>query len=275
MDTCYIDWSKKNLTFLWNNDDRKNETFSFDTLMDHLTEPSVLICETTFESYDLERRAAVAARAEREGHILLTTPNRLTGRERRAMGYGDQKTDEIDAHAIRHLAQRNPAGLKRVRIRSADDPLVTKLHEVMAEMQQLRVKTVDRKSRSKLGFARDSLKTIYAKKLIKHLPTYKTLTDTQKVALGNGVGYSPAVVAAIGKATKHARTRKEFDHFSGLFVHGYPTQIRSDLMFHRWWKFLQPEATAPGSRPGQITLSDFRRECRWLYHQLAQVREVL
>lgn len=264
MKTVYFDWGGGKLTTLLDDSDNIVYFPTCDALLDSLREPHRIISEATFESFNVQNRERVIQRATDAGHLWFTTPNRLTARTRRAMGHED-KTDEIDVTVIRHLALTNPACLKRPNVRDATDLLVTALREANRELMVLRRSNRMVENRSRLGFKMVSAKDDYAREVASHLPLYAAQPEKRRLALGNGKEYAPVIVAAAAMAVKRSSNRREFEHFAGLFAHGYPSQIRSD--FHHWrFRF--------AARHG-VTVSEFRRECRWLYHQLAAVKSQL
>lgn len=264
MRTIYFDWGGGKLTTLLDDTDSIVYYPTCDALLDSLHEPHRIVSEATFESFNVANRRRVIQRAADAGHEWFTTPNRLTGRTRRAMGHED-KTDEIDVTVIRHLALTNPACLKRPNVRDASDMLVQGLREANSELMVLRRTNRMVPNRSRLGFKMVSAKDDYARGVASLLPAYAAQPEVRRLALGNGKEYAPVLVAAAAMAAKRSGTRREFEHYAGLFAHGYPSQIRSD--FHHWrFRF--------AARNG-VSVSEFRRECRWLYHQLAAVRSQL
>jgi hypothetical protein len=174
------------------------------------------------------------------------------------MGFED-KTDEIDVQVIRDMALTRPTLLKIPTVRLFDDPLVTRLSAANQELMLLRRTENMVPNKSKLGFKTVTDKDRYADTLIAELPAFDEQPEARQIALGSGE-YAKVLIAAAGKATKYSESRADFEHFTGLFAHGYPSQIRSDV--HHWrWRF---------ARKHEITLSEFRRECRWLYHHLKE-----
>ena len=262
--TVYFDWAGGKVTVLHGDSDDIKYYPSLAALLDTLSQPHVIIGEATFESFDIHLRESAIRRAARGGHMFLVTPNRLTGRHRRAMGY-EEKTDEIDVFVIRDLARTKPEVLKvpqavhpgdvRAAVREAAN------HELMVLRRTRRMVV----NRSKIGFKTVTAKDDYADRLIAELPPYVLLSETAKAALGDGKKYSKVIVAAVAMATKYSANRSQFDRLTGMYVHGYPSQIRSDV--HHWrYRF----AKAHG-----VSMSDFRREVRWLYHHLDKLRETL
>jgi hypothetical protein len=266
LNTIYFDWGNQ-LTTLTNDSEERIPYPTIDALLDELGgTPHQLVCESTFESYRVDKRAEVIDRAKNAGHVWLCTPNRQTGRHRRSLGFAS-KTDDIDVGVIRDLALTKPLCLKAPSIPSDDDKRVTRLREANATLRDLRrtYRTVEA-PRTRAGFKRVSLKEDYSLNLAALLPAYSSLTPVQKKALGDGKKYSKPLLAAAGIATLYSENRREFEHLTGLHAHGYPSQIRSDV--HWWtWNYVK--------KRGGVTLSEFRREVRWLYHRLAELGDAL
>jgi hypothetical protein len=259
-----FDWSAGKLTVLIGDADKPVYYPSTEALIQSLTEPHRIVCEATFESFNIEQRKRVIELAKAGGHEFLTLPNRQTGRYRRFLGYED-KTDEIDVAVLRSQSIDKPERLKVPNVRELDDERVTDLKAANHELMILRRTLNIVPNKSKLGFKTVSAKDYYADDIIRLLPEFKTLTPTQQLALGSAGKYSKTLVAAAAKATKFSESRGDFEHYAGLFAHGYPSQIRSDFMH---WRFRF------AAKHG-VTLSDFRRECRWLYHQLKKHKSSL
>lgn len=271
MDTIYCDWSIRNGVATVRNDEDEVKFYP-DLAAVIETRPERIILETTFQSFDLSARAATIAACERLGIELLTTPNRLTSRFRKAAGLGE-KSDPTDARAIR-IAAQSGVHLKRPRIAEPGED-ASRITANGALMYLRSHGDITKKPRSE-GYNFHSRKDDWARELVEYLPPYSSLTDTQKIALGNGKEYSLVTVAAVGMAAYHARNTREFDRLSGLYAHAYPSQIRADLHHHAWaggnTRAHLNGAKEDGIRKrDDITLSQFRREMRWLYHQLADV----
>lgn len=229
--------------------------------------PTMLVGEATFESYLLDRRIEFANRCQREGHELYTVPPRLTPRHRRAMGL--KKSDENDARAIKVLG-RNQTHLSRYQ---APDPKKAERREIANRQLQL--------LRATGG------KDEWAKELTTHLPSLKDQPASRVKALSDGKNYNLVKVAAVAIATQHSDNQRDFDFFSGLYAHAYPSQIRADLMHWGWAggstrgklvKELDPSGettkdvpVVPSRRVDGLTLTEYRREIRWLYRQLRDV----
>lgn len=259
----YFDWNKTQINVLFDDAEDDIVLKDLDSLMDMLTEPSVIIGEATFESFQLEKRRNVIARAMREGHTLLTTPNRATGRWRKAMypEYNNKPLpDNLAVKVIRHIASQTDTHLKIPAF--PDSSWVTVREAANSKLMRLRSEfrwAYGPRGGRKVVSAKDD----YADDLIQLLPEYVTLTAKQKLALGDGKEYNKTVVAAVGVTAEYVDNIKDFDRLSGMYHHGYPSQIRSDL--HHWrWRFLKGQV--------DLTLSQYRREIRWLFHQIRSVQ---
>lgn len=264
MKNYYLDWSRpRGLDVLTDDSDEVTKYPTFDALLDSIEEPSRIIGECTFESYEPTRRDAVIARMEIEGHEFRVFSPRQTPRVRSKMSL--EKSDYNDALAIREigrtgLALKDPTSVAPIERQEKAKAANLELRNLRRSYRQ-----VD-SSRSKAGFKMVSEKDIYAQKIISLLPKFGSLTTEQQVAFKGTGGYSKVLIAAVAMATKHSETRKDFDHITGLYSNAYPSQIRSDV--HHWrWRFAM--------KTEQITLTDFRREVRWLYHRLDKLREHL
>ena len=242
-------------------------------LLDTLNTPTILVGESSFESFILEDREAFMERAKLEKHILLTTAPRSTGRHRRSVGFKKKsdKSDFIDVYVIRDLATGN-THLKVPKMYDLNDEFNQSRVAANEELMKLMSKRIYRKStRAKKGFMMDSAKDKFAKELITKLPLYESLDEVEQMALGNGDEYSKALVACVYIAGKHAKNRQEFERICGFYVHGYPSMIRSEIYMHRWSRNLRP-FPGKGKFAGRITLTQFRKAVRRLYHETKQLQ---
>ncbi len=111
-DFIYFDWDRTKVTCLRNDEP---DTFTFPTLrelINSLDTPTVLIGESTFESYNLRERKDVFDLAMAKGHKWYGTANRLTYRWRNRFGWA--KSDTIDAYVLRIVAEW-PTSLASIR----------------------------------------------------------------------------------------------------------------------------------------------------------------
>lgn len=278
--TLYFDWSMRTGVYTlidWSQDVIVYPTL--ETAIKFLDPGDTLIGEATFESFNLTQRYSMIELARSRGITFLTTPTRLTGKTRRRLGY-EGKSDEIDVFVVREVAQ-DPANLK-VPAKPDPESMARRMsaNDKLMDLRRSGVLTEKKRTPGRFTFTSD--KDRFADQLIAQLPPFETLDEVKRKALGNGKGYSLIVVAAVGVAAAEARTTREFDHLTGLYAHAYPSQIRADL--HHWaWaggntraKLVQ--TTGPdgkrmitSKRVDGLTWTDFRRECRWLYHMLREV----
>jgi hypothetical protein len=238
-----------------------------DLMLDSLTEPHEIIGEATFESYILEHRRDFTARCEKEGHILRTLPSRLTPRKRRALGM--VKSDENDALAMVDLADKESRFSVYHEPPADDDPELLRREGANHDLMILRA---------------SGDKDKYADGFIARLSAFKDQPEVRRKALGNGKQYNPVKVAAVAIAADYSLTQREFDQLSGLYAHAYPSQIRADLMHWGWAggskrpklvKEIDPSGetdkmvpVVPSARVDGLTLTEYRRELRWLYRQI-------
>jgi hypothetical protein len=245
-------------------------TLSF--FLDALKEPTEIFLEATFESFNRKRREYFITRCAAEGHLIHTIPNRLTARVRRIELGIEDKTDDNDVQSIRHIAKTKPSCL-RTPMLARNDELIAKRVEANRLLMLLRCTGTHTKRPRSDGYNFESMKDGLAEKLVPLLPPFESLTPTQKIALGNG-GYNLVVVAAVAVAAKYADNQREFDSIAGLSANGYPSQIRADLHHYNWAggnqrsKLIQVGPHKFIGDREDITMSDWRRELRWLYHRL-------
>jgi hypothetical protein len=230
--------------------DSRQMTWRNDTLeglVRSLPRGITLVGESTFHSYDLTKRQRVIQLAESRDINLLTVPARGNKRRREALGLPPDKkqskqSDRDDALAIQYAATHG-AHLKKPAI-------------VEPEWEELR-----EAARKRFILLRSSGgKDEYAISLMHRLPPYVLQPRERKVALGPKDSYNLVILAAVGVAAEFASNRRDFERLTGIYAHGYPSQFRSDFFFHGWK--MRPEKQA------QISLSVYRRELRWLFHQL-------
>lgn len=257
-DIYYFDWSHGKVTTLKNDEDEIVNFYSLFDLLNSLTEPSVLIGEATFESFFRDtRRNEFIERCADEGHTILTTPNRTTGRQRDKMGL--EKNDDNDARAIRALA-KSGIHLKKPRVFDANDSFIEVQKAANKELMLLRASKVRVPKKNGIGYlkATKSNKEFFAEQLIEQLPDFDSLDGITKKCLGNQDGYNKVIVAAVGVAAKHVSSRQKFEKLAGLYHHGYPSQIRSDLTYWGYSRRIR----------GRISITEYRKALRWLFGQL-------
>lgn len=246
-------------------------------LLDRLTDPTLVVLESTFESYDPDRRKRTIDEYAAAGHDLRTISPRRTSWWRIARGI--EKSNEADAAAIFGIASTTRAHLK---VPSPSIPKDDDWAQLRAEAEH-----------EIMVLRRSGRKDDFAKRLVKQLPRFKNLPDVRQAALGGASGYSLVLVAATGVAAAFTDTVKDFERLAGLYDNGKNSQFRSDF-YHWGWKPRLVKEPVPGEvtatgRPKMrikifedgrprgrdgLTLSDYRRELRWLYRQLKELEVV-
>lgn len=206
-----------------------------------------VVGESTFDSYDVPQRQADISLAESRGLTFLTVPARGNTARRAAAGLSEKtsqskQVDREDALAIQHAAV-NGAHLKVPGI-------------VEAEWAELRGRAGQRLMRLRRSGGKDD----YARDRMRHLPPFSWQPTDRRIALGPVENYNTVIVAAVGVAAEFVSERAAFERLIGLYAHGYPSQFRSDLMHWGWGR--QPR------KRERIRLTVYRRELRWLFHQL-------
>lgn len=269
--TIYFDWSIRNGVYtLVDEAPLPAKVYqSLAHVLDLLVPGDTLVGEATFESFNLPERARLIELAKARGITFLTTPNRLTGRFRRRLFPGIDKGDEVDVQVIREIA-RDPSRLKAP---AMPDPFwVERRKRANRRLMSLRrAGTLTPKARTPGRFNFTSDKDIIAQEWSVKLPPYLDQTPVRQRALGDGKDYSRVIVAAVGVATTEARTTREFDALAGLYAHAYPTQIRADLHHYAWAGGNQRARLNDQGKRDDLTLTDYRRELRWLYHHMTSI----
>lgn len=294
MDTYYFDWSHSKIDVLLNDETEVFQLPSLNHLLDQIKgKPSRLIGEATFESFFRDtRRNEIIQRAADEGHVLLTTPTRATGKEKVRKYPPDQFPefymnnakfpDNLAVDLIRTVAAREH--LKVPRKFDPNDEWLSRREQACRTLMLLRntkivVPATGRRRVDKIVTAKDLL----AEHITEQLPEFDGLETRLSYVLGNG-SYSPVLVAAAAVASVYVNNTREFDKLSGLYTHGYPSQFRSD--FHYWTlrfvlkrecerllgrKLGKGEGVHLPPADRKRVLRDFRRGCRWMYHQVKEL----
>lgn len=244
--------------------------------------PVRVVVESTLHSYDPDKRDQTIIDYRDSGIDLRMISPRMTGWWRVARNL--DKSDALDAVAIYHIGNDPRIHLKVPTLRADQDP----------EWERTRKEA----AREIMVLRREGRKDAFAEAVAAQLPRLKDQPRIRQWALG-GKNYNLVTVAAVGVIASYVQNMDEFERLAGLYGNGKNSQFRSDLYFHAWRSKLEKEpilgqVTAkgrpktrtkigPNGRPvakpialddGQVvvpTLSDFRRELRWLYRQVAQV----
>ena len=289
----YFEWSQRRGVLALKGEDGLDYELreSLEALLKSLKEPTLLIGEMTFDSFNLERRRATILLAHELGHMILCVPTRQTTKARYRAGFGEKSPDTLqsdieDAQAIRHEAQHRGA-LRAPSAACTDQEYLSAYRAVKKELMLLR-STGEYTARPRSeGFTFHSRKEALPKELelslpdINALPEYarKALGSSERRANGQHKGYNPTALAAVAVLAKHCSSRRMFDRVSGMHVQAYGSQVRSDLMFWVWagggkrgkiYTRNDPEMTPEnyGTRKDGLTLTGYRNAVRWLYREI-------
>lgn len=271
--TAYCDWSiRRGVAVVWNDEDDVKYYPDLGAVLE--AGARCIILESTFDSFDRDNGDRDIAAARLLGVSILTISSRVTSRFRKAGGFGE-KDDAADAKAIRYAAQ---SGMHLKVPGKASDELIAKRIEANTALMYLRSHGEHRPRPKASGYTFTSLKESMSAEWAALLPDFKGLPEVTRTALSasGGKGYNLTIVAAVGVAAYFAENGSEFDYLSGLYQHGYPTQIRADLM-HWAWAGGGTRAKLNGvpedgiRKRDDLTLSDFRREIRRLGSQLKDI----
>lgn len=250
-DVHFIDWSERNGVYVLTN--WCDDVTVYPTLGDFIVQlpaPATIVLESSWESFHLDRRAAVLDLVEAGGHLMLTVPPQETGRERLRMGIDrTMKSDSLDVGVIRRIAMRwaglrpdAPSyGMKVAAVR--DDELAAKVREIVSFMIDVRRTTIRRVGanlRSNAKFSDGSVfdagmdlfyERITAAGLVPPLEGWDPRT---RAALSNESGdeYAKSLVTTLALVAVFVDTRSVFDRVTGMHVNARPSMIRSQLIWH-------------------------------------------
>jgi hypothetical protein len=227
--------------------------------------PFVAVLEAPFEAYNRARHQQTLDAFEHSVHELRTISPRSTSNYRIEHKWDGEKwidyrwekpetppkTDAIDAAAIWQIATRR--GVENLHIPAPqladDDPWAKLRADAELELMKLR---------------RTGRKTLLYKELRNHLPRFRDLPDERQRALGGTAGYSTALLPAVYVAARFTSDQREWERLMGLYESGKPSQFRSDVFHHGWGG----NKKVSRRRDSGLTLSQFRRNLRWLYRQV-------
>jgi hypothetical protein len=227
-----------------------------------------IISETTFENFRTGRRQKIIDLVHAKGGEWWVIPNIRTPRMYQVLGLStrkktihgvEEKSDKSDANdvkAIREYALANPGHLKKATVET-DEAKIERRVRVSNELTTLRKTPAILEDGEEVDE-----KYLFAQEVIALLPDPEELTEVQKKVLLSKTDrtYRAPMLAAIGLATRHTSSRKEFTAALGFHDHGYPCQARSDMYHHSFKHILKgyPE----------VTKGDIQREVRWVRRQL-------
>jgi len=263
-----FDWDGKSIWVnedgLFDEDGQARNTRRLGTQFDLLDElrqrddgPFLVVCEAPFESYAVDRRQRTIDEYAEAGFDLRTINPRQTAwwRIEREI----EKGNENDAAAIFNIAKHalDHGHLLHVPAPALteDDPWVQLRKRAERELMVLR---------------RSGRKELLWKGLVQELPKFKELTSEQQRALGGSGGYSKAILPAVYVAARHTTDIRQWERLMGLYSSGKPSLFRSDIFHHGW----QGNKNASRRRDSGLTLSQYRRNLRWLYRQVKDLEVV-
>lgn len=182
-----------------------------------LTAAHNIVAESTFESWNLERRARLLEDLRRAGHELYVYRPLHTARARRELGI--EKSDSEDVKIIWRYAQHPRFHVYRAGVVEAD------WAETFAGLQ--REYTIIRLSGGKAELAAQAAAI---------LGPLRERSPESRLVLGASTGYSETLLAALYYAASKNLTRNEMERLFGLHGSGYPSLLRSEIHTHsaRW-----------------------------------------
>lgn len=266
--------------------------------------------ETTFESFDLSRRAAFIRHVEADGDVILCLPNRNTGKAKAklawALGLTDaevKKTDTIDALALL-MSFADGTAVRQPTLGAYD-----KASHYGAAYEATKHELMFLRSHGHYIANRNgkpvfvSLKETLAETVASLLPDINTIPEEFRAALacsgdayadGSLKGYNMTNIAAVTVLAAHCHgSRRLFTRVAGLHHHGYGCQARADFHHHVWagssqrgkiWQKkdidADPALTAdmlgkrrPHNAKGDaVTWKTFRKALWWLH---AEIRSLM
>jgi hypothetical protein len=237
-----VDWSLREVHVTYDGKRVKRLTSVHD-LLDELESPHRIVAESTIESWDPARRAALAERVAEEGHELLVFRPIHTARLRNSLGL--DKTHEEDARVIYKIATEGTIHLYR--ILRPDVEWAEFRIAVNREYQRLRL---------------SGEKAALSSAAIAILGPYKELDDETRLVLGNGETYLETALAAVYFAAQNASSRMTFERLLGLHGSAYPSLLRSEVHHHGFRH----------AKNRGVPWTVYRRQLRRLYARFKQHR---
>lgn len=231
-----MDWSSKGIHITYNGEDVERLE-STESLLDELRSPHCIVTESTFESWDPQRRRKLVQQIREEGHEILVYRPIHTARQRPSDW---EKSDENDVRVIFQISKQGTLNLYP--LPEPDPKWVTLFEKANREYINLRA------SGDKAALV-ETAETI--------LGPYKKLPKDKQQALGNGSKYMPSVLAAAYHASQYASDRHTFQRLLGLHGSGHPSILRSEI-HHHGYRHLQKRG---------VTWAEYRRALRWAYQQ--------
>lgn len=240
MNTVAFDWSGKGIdvTFDGVTSERLPDV---NALLERLTEPHRIVCESTYESYIEEQRDAFTIACASAGHDLRTFKPRFTAKLRVALGM--DKTDANDALVIYRVAVAGLIPLKRAGV---VDPEYRARHKAINHEHTI----------GRFIGETDALVAEFERVFPKN-----SLTDIQRLAFLTKSGeWRSQFIAGIVRASRYATSRKDFENLTGMHANGYGCHLRSDIMH---WGYKGGIVKEP-----RMPMTALRKEVRRAYHVL-------
>lgn len=236
-----LDWSFKEVHVTFDGDEVVRLR-SFDDLLAMLDSPHKIVAESTFESWDPDRRRSIVAALRAEGHEIYVFRPIHTARAR---GSVTSKSDENDARTIHSLA--SSSRLHVYPLPDVDPVWVERRESANREYQRIRL---------------SNEKDLLVAAALEVLGPYKELDESARSVLGNGTTYSPSLIAAVFFAAQRVRSRDEFERLLGLHGSAYPSLLRSEVHHHSF-RF---------ARKRGVTWKVYRRELRRAFSRFKHAR---
>lgn len=268
-----VDWSGKGIEVTDNGTDVTHYD-SLEAFLPTIADGSAVVIESTFHSFEkTKRHEAINHCAERDIVLLVLNP-RATELWRRLHGR-IEKTNENDVRAIYAIVREGVAFLKVPVCRCADcmegdtafEAFIAKREEVAFELIRHRYSgTYD----------------VLLQRAEKYFGTPKDLRKADPelhAILCDGTHWRKPATVTVVVAGEAATSRNEFERLLGLYSHGYPSIMRSNMMYwtlgnlyNRTGKALglEKEEYHNDPRPMKDARRNFRRQLRKAYHIIKQ-----
>jgi hypothetical protein len=210
-----------------------------DTFLATLSQPHKILAESSFESWDPQRRLDVISRLRAAGHELYAIRPKYTARTRASIA-DMAKTDENDTRVIYLLATNGRHHLYRVP--DLDETWIRFRTEANRQWNLARL--IGRKDQ----LAADAAAI---------LGPFREQSAERQLALGS-TNYSKTVMAVLYFCAQQCTSRDQFERLIGLHGSGYPCLLRSEIHNH----------SMKHARKRGMTMSAYRRELRSAWRQL-------
>lgn len=212
-----LDWSFHGIHVTFDGE-QVEQLASVDALLAdaRLRDPHRIAAESTFESWDPQRRLHLIERLRAAGHELFVYRPLHTARARRALG--SEKSDAEDARTIWKLAHH-----PRFRLYPAVSPDQHWASTAGAAQQEY--------TRIRLTGGKSALADTAAAVL----GPLRERSEESQLVLGGSVrkdGYSETLLAVLWFVASKGFSRSEMERLVGLHGSGYPSLLRSEVHTH-------------------------------------------